>query len=108
MMVYFLRLAYLFDPSLVHHQDAIADIPYDGKVMGNEYHRKPKFFFQVVQQAEHLGLYAYIEGRHGLVTYHKGRSQYQCPGYDDTLSLTSREFMGVAVVMLRGKAHFLQ
>ncbi len=76
--------------------------------MGNKYGGKAQFFFQIIEQVEHLGLNAHVKGGHGFVANNKGRAQRQCPGDHDTLSLATRKLVRVTVEMLRPEIHFFQ
>jgi hypothetical protein len=45
----------------VHHGNAIADVLYDGKVMGNEEIGQAKLALEIVQQVEYLGLDGHVK-----------------------------------------------
>src|SRR5579859_283007 len=72
---------------LVHNQDAVADVAYDRQIMRNKDSRKAKLLLQVIQQVEHLRLYANIQGRYGLIAYYKRRTKGQGPGNHNPLAL---------------------
>ena len=52
----------------IHNGDAVADIFHHAQVMRNEQVRKPKFFLELLQEVDGLGLDRNVQGRQGLVS----------------------------------------
>ena len=52
---------------------------------------------QVLEQVEHLGLHAHVEGRHRLVADDQLRVEHEGAGDADALALAARELVGPAV-----------
>jgi hypothetical protein len=55
------RIADFLDLPLVHDHYSITDIMHHTQIMGNENSGKSHFSFQVIQEVEHLSLYADIQ-----------------------------------------------
>jgi hypothetical protein len=51
----------------LHHRHAVADVLYDGKIMGNEQIGESEALLQILQQVDDLRLDRHVERRHRLV-----------------------------------------
>ena len=63
---------------------------------------------KVAQEIDDLGLHRHVERGGRFVEHHKTRFKDHGPGDGDTLALTTREFMGIAMAALGIEAHFSQ
>ena len=100
--------AYLFNFPFVHDHDAVADVVHYGEVVGNEDDGEAKFFFEVVEEVQHLRLHAYVQRGNRFIAHNKRWIQSQCTCYDDALPLPAGEFVGIAIEVFRLQAYFLQ
>lgn len=48
-MIDFMSGSHFFNLAFVHNNDAVADVLYNGQVMGNKQGGKLKFFFQIIK-----------------------------------------------------------
>ena len=82
----------------VHHGDAVADMAYHGKVMGDKQIAQPLALgLQFFQEVNNLGLDGDIEGGDGLVADNDGGVAGQGAGHADTLALAAAELVREAV-----------
>lgn len=88
------------DLSKIHDSDVIADVLDDGQVVGDEEIGQLKFFLQVHEEVDDLGLDGDVQGADGLVADDETGIEGQGACDADALSLSSREFVGVAIDMV--------
>ncbi len=84
------------DLAEVHHLDAVADVLDHGEVVGDEHQGETELGFEVLEQVEHLGLDADVEGADRLVADDQGGIQDQGAGDGDPLTLAAGELQGLA------------
>ncbi len=84
--------------ALLHDHDAVGEEFHHGEVVSDKKIGVAVELFQIVKEVKHLSLHRDIECRDAFVTYHKFGLKYQCTGYTDSLPLSAREFVWVAVV----------
>ena len=75
--VNFFRRALLYQVSLVHNSDVVAEILYDRQVMRNEENRQSELTLQFIQQIQYLRLNGYIQSGDRLVRNNQACSR--CP-----------------------------
>ena len=92
----------------VHDGDTVGDVPYHGKIMGDEKIRDAKVPLQILQQVHDLGPDRDVQGRDRLISHNELRAEGQSPGNTDPLSLAAAEGMGVAASCIRRKPDTIQ
>ncbi len=97
--------AVLDDLAQVHHRNAVAEVPDDPEVVGDEDEGNAEVAAQPVEQVDDLRLDRHVKGRDGLVGDDDLGLDCQCPGDPDALALTSGELGRVPVVVLRVQPH---
>ena len=104
MRVELLASRQLDDLAEVHDRHAVAHVPHDRQVVGDEDQRQPEVALQVAQQVEDLRLDRHVERRDRLVGDDQLRLQRERARDADALALAARELVRVAVVVLRVQA----
>ena len=74
--------------------------------MTDEQIRQPVFHLQIAQQFNNLDLNGHVEGRGRLIQHQQAGPQHHGAGNRDTLALTARKLMRVAVHRCRIQPHF--
>ena len=80
----------------VHDGDAVADVLDDGQVVGDEHERQAVALLEVLEQVQHLGLDAHVEGRDRLVADDQRRVEHERAGDRDALALSTGELVWAA------------
>ena len=99
-----LRLAQLDHVAQVHHSNAIADVLNNRKVMRDEQIGQIEFFLQILQQIDDLRLNGDIQRRDRLVSHDQLGIGSQCTGKSDTLTLSARKLVRIAIGLRLAKA----
>src|SRR5918999_1077995 len=94
------RFALLDDSSLVHEDQAVADLPRKLHLVRDDEHRHP-VAGQVAHDDEHLAHELGVERGGDLVEEHHVRVHHQRPGDRDPLLLTAGELVRVLPLLLR-------
>src|SRR5712671_1158308 len=87
----------LDDAAEIHDRDALAQMPYDREVVGDEQVGQAEPFAQILEQVDDLGLNRHVERRHGLIADDELRLHRERPRDPDALALAARHLVGVAV-----------
>lgn len=97
--------AQLHDTTQVHDGDAVAQMPHDPEVVGNEEKREAELAPELGEEVQHLRLNRNVERRDGLVADDEARVQREgsCDAY--ALLLSAAELVGVAQLHVAPKAH---
>ena len=90
----------LDDLAEVHHRDPVADVPYDGQVVGDEDVGEGELALQIGEQVDDLRLDRDVEGRDGLVADDEPGTQGKGAGDADALPLAAGELGRKPVVVL--------
>ena len=90
----------LDDLAEVHDGDAIAHVPDDRQVVGDQHDRQAEATLQVAQQVQHLCLDRDVERRHRLIGDQELRLKRDRARHADALALAAGELVRVAVVVL--------
>ena len=88
------RGAFFDEFTVFENRDLIADVFNDCEVVGNEEVGEVKFFLEVHQKVDDLGLDRNIEGTDRFVADDKLRFDGEGAGNADALALTSAKFVG--------------
>ena len=88
----------------IHDADAVADVFDDIEAVGDEEIGQAEFFFEVIEQIEHLRLDRNVQCRDGLVADDELRLHSQGAGNADTLPLAAGKFVRIAVAVVIGQA----
>ncbi len=96
--------AFFDEFTVFENRDLVADVFDDGEIVGNEKVGEVKFFLEVHQKVDDLGLDRNIEGTDRFVTDDELRFDGEGAGNADTLALASAEFMGEAAGVGRVEA----
>ena len=91
----------------VHNGHAIADMFDHAQVVRDEEVRQIKFFLQILQQVDGLGLNRDIQRRHGFVGGDEAGVESQSAGDADSLALPAAEGVGIAFHIFRAQADYL-
>src|SRR6185437_1765093 len=92
----------------IHHGDAVAHVPNDPEIVGDEDVGQLELPLEIVQEVQHLGLDRDVERRDRFVSHDQLRVQGERPGDPDPLALPTRELVREPVVVLRGEADRLE
>ena len=84
----------------IHNGNAIGDVLHDGQVVGDKQIRRTKLVLKFLEQVQNLGLNGNIQSGNGLVADDQLGLQSEGAGDADTLTLTAREFVRIAVDVL--------
>lgn len=98
------RGAFFDELTVFENRDLIADVFNDGEIVGNEKVGEVKFFLEVHQKVDDLGLNRDIEGTDRLVANNKLRFDGESAGNADALALASAKFVGEAAGVGRVEA----
>ena len=93
--------------SLFHHHDTVGKEFDHREVVCDKKIGESVVLLEIVEQVEHLSLDGDIECRDALVANHQFGLKHQSPGDADTLTLTTRELMGIATVPISLKTDLL-
>ena len=96
--------AFFDEFTVFENRDLIADVFNDGEIVGNEEVGEVKFFLEVHQKVNDLGLDRDIEGTDRLVANNKLRFDGEGAGNTDALALASAKFVGEAAGVCRVEA----
>ena len=99
-----LGLSDLDDLAEVHHRDSVAHVADHRDVVRDEEEREPERVAELVDEVENLRLYGDIERRHRLVRHDQLRACDDRTGDPDSLALTTRELMRIAIRVRRIEA----
>ena len=84
----------LFDQlSVLHDDDAIADLGCDAQVMGDEQHGQAEVSTNLVEQIEHLRLDRHVKRRNSFIRNQNCRFHRERSRDADPLTLSARELM---------------
>ena len=97
MVNYLLRRSRLYDISVMHDDDPVAEVLNQGDIMRNEEIRHLHFLLQFIEEGQDVGLYGYIQGRRGLIENQQLRLNGQGPGDGRSLTLTAADLMRIPV-----------
>ena len=75
-------------------------MPNHTHIMRDKQQRYTRRALQVAKQVEHLGLNGHVKRRDRLVAYHKARLANKRPCQIESLTLSPRKVMRIAVIML--------
>lgn len=100
------RAAFHYAAAL-HDHDAVGHVVHHAEVVGDEEVGVVVLLLEVVEEVEHLGLHADVEGGDALVADDQLGLQDEGAGYAHALALASAELVGVAVVPFGLQAHLL-
>ncbi|EAQ22895.1 hypothetical protein ROS217_12206 [Roseovarius sp. 217] len=92
-----LGLARLDHVAILHHQHPVAHGTHHMQVVADKQIGQPIFHLQIAQEIDDLHLHGHVERTRRLVQHHQLGPQDHRAGNRDTLTLTAREFMRVAV-----------
>src|SRR4051812_44525549 len=95
----------LDDLAEVHHRDAVADVPHDAEVVGDEDDRQAELGLQLLEQVDDLRLDRDVERGDRLVGDDELRLQRDRARHADALALAAGELVREAVVVLRVEPH---
>ncbi|MCG3773866.1 MAG: hypothetical protein JW395_0682 [Nitrospira sp.] len=84
------------DVTQVHHDDAVADVPDHGQVMGDKQVGQLESLLKLFEQVDDLRLNRNVQRGDGLVADNEGRVGRQRSGNADALPLAAGELMRVA------------
>ena len=98
------RVGQLHHLAQVHDRDAVADVPDDEKVVGDEEVRQPQALLELLKHIDDLGLDGDVQRGDGLVADDEVRIDRQGPGDADALALAAGKFVGVAGSVLAVEA----
>ena len=96
--------AFFDEFTVFENRDLVADVFNDGEVVGNEKVGEVKFFLEVHQKVDDLGLDRDIEGTDRFVADDKLRFDGEGASNADALALASAKFVGEAASVGRVKA----
>ena len=96
--------AFFDELTVFKNGDLIADVFDDGEIVGNEEVGEVKFFLEVHQKVDDLGLNRHIECADGFVADDELRFDGESASNADTLALASAEFVGEAAGVGRVEA----
>ena len=96
--------AFFDEFTVFENGDLIADVFNDGEVVGNKEVGEVKFFLEVHQKVDDLGLDRHIEGTDRFVADDKLRFDSEGAGDADALALASAKFVGEAAGVGRVEA----
>jgi len=96
--------AFFDELTVFKNGDLIADVFDDGEIVGNEKVGEVKFFLEVHQKVDDLGLNRDIECADRFVADDKLRFNGEGAGNTDTLALASAKFVGKAAGVGRVEA----
>ena len=96
--------AFFDEFTVFENRDLIADVFNDGEVVGNEKVGEVKFFLEVHQKVDDLGLDRDIEGTDRFIADDKLRFDGEGAGNTDALALSSAKFVGEAAGVSRVEA----
>ena len=96
--------AFFDEFTVFENRDLIADVFNDGEVVGNKEVGEVKFFLEVHQKIDDLGLNRDIEGADGFVADDKLWFDGEGAGNTDALALASAKFVGEAAGVGRVEA----
>src|SRR5262249_15664315 len=103
-----LRIAALYDPAQIHHDDRVAHVSDRGHVVGDKQIGQAQARLQIAQQVQDLVPDRNVERGHGLVQYDQLGRQRQSPRDSDTLTLTARKLVWEQVRRTLGEADEIQ
>jgi len=98
------RGAFFDELTVFKNRDLIADVFNDGEIVGNEKVGEVKFFLEVHQKVDDLGLNRDIECADRFVTDDELRFDGESAGNADALALATAEFVGEAAGVGRVEA----
>ena len=81
----------------VHDADAVADMPDDAEIVGNEEIGKSELFLEVLEKVDYLGLDRDVERGYRLVADDEFGVEGQRARKADPLALPAAELVGIAV-----------
>jgi hypothetical protein len=90
----------LYEPPEIHHRDAVADVPDDGQVVGDEQVREPELALELLEQVDDLRLDRHVECADRLVGDDEVRPERERAGDADALALAAREFVRVPLAVV--------
>jgi hypothetical protein len=96
--------AFFDEFTVFENRDLIADVFDDGEIVGNEEVGEVKFFLEVHQKVDDLGLNRHIECADWFVADDELRFDGEGASNADTLALASAEFVGEAAGVGRVEA----
>ncbi len=100
--------AVLDDPSVLHHDHVVGDLPDDGQVVRDEQVADAQLGLEAREQLEHLGLDADVERGDGLVEDDQLGLERQRAGDRDALPLPARQLGGAAGQGAGGQGHVVE
>src|SRR5690606_2781824 len=92
----------------IHHHHIVSDVTHDRKIVADENVSQAELFLQISKNVEHLRLHGKIKRRNRLIENEQLRIEHQRARNRDTLALTAREHMRVAIEMLLAKTNLEQ
>ncbi|MNV37766.1 hypothetical protein D3C71_1292970 [compost metagenome] len=90
----------------IHHQHAVRNMLHHRQVVGDEDERQPHFPLQFLQQIDNLRLNRDVQRGNRFITNNQLRFQNQRTSNTDTLTLTARKFVRIAVNQVWQQADF--
>ena len=91
----------------IHHADLIRNELDHRQIVGNEQVGQVHGSLQLLEQVDDLRLDRYVERRNRLVANHKLRVYRESAGNADSLTLTARELVGIALIVVIAQSAFL-
>ena len=91
----------------VHYENLVGNVLDDRQVVRYKHVRQPHTALQVFEQIDYLRLYGHVQRGHGLVANDKLGLDRERARYANSLPLSARELVRVAVVILRLQAALL-
>ena len=91
----------------IHHCDAIRDVLYDRQIVRNEHVGEVVLALEILEKVDHLRLNRDIERGYRLVADDELWLDRERSRDPDTLTLSTREFVWVAVGVLGSQSYFL-
>ena len=93
----FCGVARFDDSAKIHHEDSLADMLYNGQIVGDEQIRQVVFALEINEQINNLRLDGNVERAHSFVTNDELRFNGEGTRDADPLALTAAEFMRVTI-----------
>ena len=93
----------LDDTTVVHHDDPLARVAHDCKVVGDEEIRSAGVALQLFEQIDDLTLRRHVQRRDRFIEHDELWRRGKCAGDGDALTLTTGELVRVIVEMIGSK-----
>ena len=93
---------------MIQHDNVVAEVPDHRQVVADEGHGQAHVLGQIPQEHQHMRLARHIEARDDLIRQDKAGADRDGARDADTLTLTARQLVGIAVAETGGQAHAFQ